>query len=413
MNIPSNNISGPINLVRLEGSIFGIKKVLYLFMDVDAPVNLQTQCMDILNKDISNFLVDSFDSISRGTKQYDFFLDTDPKEFYQKINDYKKNSFGEVHDLLRQSFYVEPDKADNKIAKSNTFPNIRFHYVNLDNIYNEKAIIDSLYQIFFYDFQNNGPNVSLFSDVNDMINQLRESKKKIYESLFGSLPTDSNNINSNKKNKSKDQKKENNLSSNDQNYSKIFSKIKNKYNHIEIKNNIDKYLEFEIKKNFEEIFKEIDNFNALLSDITPHLNVRIHDLIFYNKYPYYGLLSNIKNKILIDLQDNLLNLIEKNFLLNSKMESLFFIRRFLDKDYITNAIYYKMIFGSSFILYYLIKNYNFKITNINFLKEDINLEAFNEIIKKEIKDDNQINYYIYPSVMYQCIYVKDFPRNFN
>ena len=40
----SSNISGPVNVVRVEGYINNIKKVLYLFMDIHVFVFHQTKC---------------------------------------------------------------------------------------------------------------------------------------------------------------------------------------------------------------------------------------------------------------------------------------------------------------------------------------------------------------------------------
>ena len=57
----SNYVSGPVNTVRLEGSINGVKKIIYLFMDFHADLHHQTECEDIRSLDIDKYLVQTFD----------------------------------------------------------------------------------------------------------------------------------------------------------------------------------------------------------------------------------------------------------------------------------------------------------------------------------------------------------------
>lgn len=69
-------VSGPVNVVRLEGDINGIKKTIHLFMDFHMPVQEQTECDDIRSQDIDKFLVNTFDQATEMDKSitYDFFV---------------------------------------------------------------------------------------------------------------------------------------------------------------------------------------------------------------------------------------------------------------------------------------------------------------------------------------------------
>lgn len=61
MNLPQNkSISGPINVVRLEGNIFGIKKVLYVYFDVHLPNEQETKCENVFLDTIQNYIIDQF-----------------------------------------------------------------------------------------------------------------------------------------------------------------------------------------------------------------------------------------------------------------------------------------------------------------------------------------------------------------
>ena len=52
----SKTINGPINVVRLEGEINKIKKVLYVFMDVHINIKSQTKCEDQMSDDVTAYI---------------------------------------------------------------------------------------------------------------------------------------------------------------------------------------------------------------------------------------------------------------------------------------------------------------------------------------------------------------------
>lgn len=68
------NVSGPINAIRLEGKIAGTKKVLYLFADVSVALYQETQCIDPLSVDISNYLFTQLKESKNNGIKYDLFM---------------------------------------------------------------------------------------------------------------------------------------------------------------------------------------------------------------------------------------------------------------------------------------------------------------------------------------------------
>lgn len=56
----SNQINGPINVVRMEGKIGNIKKVVYLFMDRHNDYNVQTKCNNPGSIDVQEYFKNSF-----------------------------------------------------------------------------------------------------------------------------------------------------------------------------------------------------------------------------------------------------------------------------------------------------------------------------------------------------------------
>jgi hypothetical protein len=84
-------INGPINVVRLEGQIFNINKIIYIFFDHHSDLYIQTKCNDFISDDIVVYLNKEFSKIKN--KYIDFFMETTIEQkdlFLSKI--YKKDT---------------------------------------------------------------------------------------------------------------------------------------------------------------------------------------------------------------------------------------------------------------------------------------------------------------------------------
>ena len=81
-------IDGPVNIVRIEGKINNIDKILYVFFDQHNPVVEQTQCDSYESVNITKFLYNIFKNISR---KLDFFLEIRTEQFkHYDISNYNK-----------------------------------------------------------------------------------------------------------------------------------------------------------------------------------------------------------------------------------------------------------------------------------------------------------------------------------
>lgn len=89
---------------------------------------------------------------------------------------------------------------------------------------------------------------------------------------------------------------------------------------------------------------------------------------------------------------------------------LYTLRKFLDKNYITNVIAYTGISHSCNYIDILVKNFGFKLTHsTNIIGSDI--EEMNEFIKQnDLINDDDLK--IFPDEQLQCIDMGDFPKNF-
>ena len=69
----STKINGPINIVRIEGEINGIKKILYLYFDFHMDVTQQTKCEDYLSDDVTKYIKKEL--LETSDKDIDFFME--------------------------------------------------------------------------------------------------------------------------------------------------------------------------------------------------------------------------------------------------------------------------------------------------------------------------------------------------
>ena len=89
---------------------------------------------------------------------------------------------------------------------------------------------------------------------------------------------------------------------------------------------------------------------------------------------------------------------------------LFFLRRFLDKDYITNGIVYTGKAHSEFYILSLVKYFNFKVTHTAYSSLP-NMDKLTETIKAQPNIDGLFKL-LNPPIMSQCIHADVFPELF-
>jgi hypothetical protein len=132
-------INGPVNVVRMEGTINNIHKVIYIFMDEHADLPDQTNCDDPKKSIyVSDFFRKSFNNLKNQNKTYDFFLETstdilayEPNELiYSTV----PNSERIYIENLWKFFYehVKFNKETNTL--SSLFKNVRLHYIDIRHI---------------------------------------------------------------------------------------------------------------------------------------------------------------------------------------------------------------------------------------------------------------------------------------
>lgn len=330
-------VNGPVNVIRLEGQIENVKKVLHVFMDIPSPsIEYQTECPEIEAIDIAKYIKDEIDTVPNKTS-YDIFIDTNPKM------DINLRYTGTYYDQLDKLFFWKYGKnAD-----------VRYHYFDVINRENINDIL-----VRQPDF------IKILDDVFGKV-------KKTYDSIF-----DSKNMN------------------------KDTNKIWNKYNNSNIKKVMIEQLE-KYKKMFDDVFMLFDKIRGEydekilfgMPDKLKYLRFGIVDIGDINEV-------ELQSKMRMDtwylwgLYSDIIRYVN----------TIYFLRRFLDKSYIKNGIMYGHVKMCANSINILTTEFGFRVTHAAKIYENkINTSTILSTMNNFISD--------YTSML-QCSNLIDFPRHF-
>lgn len=410
MNNPNNKlINGPFNTVRLEGQVNSINKVIYVLMDIHLPVHDQLECENLFNQDISTFLADKFYELNDGNKKYDLFLEIFPSMLDNKSTSINGNSqmykerykyIVEVRKFF-QKLFVYDDK-NNKVSIHDIFKNLRLHYMDIRDYYG----------IFVYDKAEEVSNQAFYLacrslDINT-IKTIVELMTEIKNFLLLTIDIIENpNAPATRPTIIKNFK-----SADEESMRYLIKKIKDKYTNPQIKNIMNSQIDKSVE-NFRSLIDFIDEYITKFNDdiITIENNPRnklIYDKI--NDTYNYGLSSHILKSIVYQIIQVSGILFNRTIDVFFRFTDIFFLRRFLDKNYVTNAIVYT---GASHSINYvelLVKEFNFRITHASYSKIS-NLDDLTDRVKKAKFSD--IEGFLFPETLGQCSNLETFPKNFD
>ena len=358
-------INGPNNVIRLTDG----NKILYIFGDNHLNVQWQQECP----------IDDEYDSIdidklllkfikTEKDKEFDLFIEWD--NLNPELNNvYRKRYIDQVYKLFNSKILYKK----NQIVSNKNFSNFRFHYFDFRN---STDIINKLLYNYCY------INLNL-PDTMDKIEYILQMNKDYINNLELFI---------------------NFLNSNENNY---INKIKNEYTNLKVKkimNNLLKTL--------------IVDKTKLAIDATIKINEYINKNIKILKYEYTDEREReIKIKIQAEIYIKMLNNQDWMSWICAFLTDLYFIRRFITKDYIKNGIIYTGSAHLCDITYILTKYFNFKITNIFYKHNNFNLKLIPKLktnnfdyIHIMIKNLQQLKYYQEPT---QCVNLFNFPPNFS
>lgn len=392
-------VNGPINAARLEGNINGIHKVLYLFMDIHSDISTQTQCKNFDNVDLVRYVVDML-KLSNKNKTFDIFTEISGTAIASPDYPYRGRYIDEINRYLKSEF-----KSKNKIN-----PNVRVHYIDIRDFL--KTNINTL----IYNINNTIRNITVSKfvsrfDYDNLIKFFKDLKDNVYliYSIMFNKESKQSRINNDIKVPIRSQNEKENFKI----IKNFINKIMHRYNHQDLTNKFKPVFD-SIKYNFEKILKLINEAIDLMKKSFDFLS-KPNDVLFLQDYRVVQLYSYGKDTMkFLEFAykiEVLINEIDVLCLFNfATIVDIFFLRRFLDKDYITNGIVYTGVAHSIFYIYFLIKEFNFNIMNVSFS----NIKDTNSIEKK-IKESEfgpEIEKIFMPSIFSQCIDMTQFPKGF-
>lgn len=352
-------INGPNNVIRLTNG----DKILYIFGDYH--LNYQRECE--LNDNYESL---DFDKLlfkfmkEEKNKQFDLFIEDNKKNFNQEFNEtYRDIHIIQIRKLFRANIIMEK----NKILINKKYKNFRFHYFDIrDNLELFDIIRDYCNIVFPFPY-----TLLEYRRIIDMTNIIINSLENIYINYKNNL---------------------------------IIKKILNKYDNKKIQSKINNIFDKLFIKNIKNAIKNSKELINIIIIFLPKIKETYNSID--KSFP-------LSKDIYVKFENNKILLMNIGCIITD----LYFLRRFLDKSYITNTILYTGSGHMVDIMYLLVKYFNYKLTHCYFLNKPLTNDKIIKFKSNELKyiDDlldiftNYDNYYN----IKQCINLFNFPKNFN
>ncbi|QGR54236.1 hypothetical protein [Moumouvirus maliensis] len=412
-----NFVNGPVNVVRLQGNIEGINKVIYLFMDQHYPLGRQTECDSLYADSVQKYFANNFQKLNSSQKTFDFFMEVRPTELEYNKNILKNNTHIYIVEMwkLFSKIFQYNDK-ENRVYTSESFNNVRLHYMDIRDYlkYSQKGylpnIFDQMYSLAIpmwnYSTVINRNVTELISNMNIFKNFcvfLRENIVKILSEQETNV--EKRKIVRNFKNFYERRAKDDSWN---QDVIYLLNKMAFSYNHNFVKNKLKK--QFNILKNsLDSLITEANNIINLFTNMSKFYK-KNNNILRKQDYGYgYGISQVEMKEMVLDINNSILKLNSQFIHHFSRFMDLFFLRRFLDKDYITNAIAYTGSAHSCTYLEVLTQDFGFEITHYSYSKIK-DLDKLNKFVKTKSSDD--IEEIFYPPELSQCSNLTNFPNSF-
>ena len=393
-------LNGPINYVKLYNK--EDNKFLYVFMDWHENIEYQKKCDSIHSIDIDNYL---FHILEEAKINIDFFLEIYPTD----INDNTENS--RINHKYIQTLINKFKKLYNNLKNKK---NIRLHYINIrdytfyENI--SKSINSCISNFQFADSYNMNLLINniefIFNNIYylfDIITKIKNKDKNIEDKykIKINLIIKKAEIDTNLSYKQIE----------DNATFQILKKILTKYDNNKNKENINNLFQIKYIDNISYLISYINKFLINLKEIQKLVNYYYNEKKIVIEKSKLNII-NIKSYYLIPNEKNIrMEIIKELEIINTIIITLgvilvdcFFLRRFVDKSYIKNGIVYTGASHSCIYIWFLIKFYNYKIIEYDYLK-NITVDKLYEIILST-NNPFDIEEYLFPENFKQCIHLK-------
>jgi hypothetical protein len=382
-------ISGPINAARIEGSINGINKILYIFMDYHLPCDKQMQCPDTIDNDIVQYIDKNIRNVPVNTT-YDFFVESFPSDLNDNLTTAKRRYIDEVIRYFKISKKNNNDKNNND-KNNNVKKVIRYHHIDVRE-QAEKQIVRNIHNI------KNELRESIFDknikDTDFILNNVKFLQSLVqyfYDLVY-----------------------QDNITGDERVAYKPLKKMFIKYNNKNVKDIITNFVNNKMKNTFTNIFTLLDSLNREINFAIDKLHHKKNTLVLHTSYfeHFYSYSPDINAMVLnLNQAQQTVNILDRQLIvLLSHFVDIYFLRRFLDKDYVKNCIAYVGIYHACQIIHFLVNKLDFKVTHVSYSYPE-NIDKLNEHIKTS-PFDYEFAKCFYPDILTQCSDITNFPSNF-
>ncbi len=406
-------LNGPLNYIKLINK--KTSQSIWLFMDFHKDIIHQNKCEEYDAKDFYKFINKK---LLESNELIDFFLEINPTDINKNNNSNENGIYIEETRKIFRKIYSN--------QKSSHKQNIRLHYIDIRDyafMYDFYKQINSIFSLLKSSGLENIESIinklinikSTLEFINQLISKIKENKLIIDEK---NIKIDFINI----KIESSDKKNYSFYDILNTGFYQLLSTILLKYNNKTNKENIIKYFDQNYLENSIELVKFINDFISKMNIIAKKIKeqddkqeINIDKIVLNSKLKdsrvYYGI-----NKYEYEKDYNFIfGTIEKIEVIIAKLGCVFmdcfFLRRLIEKDYISKSIVYTGAYHSSIYIWFLIKYYGYQIDDYEYINTEL-LDNNDPIVSLEKIIDKSNNYdelfvYLVPKKFTQCVKIKD------
>lgn len=384
-------IDGPLNIITISNK--NMNKRMTIIADYHEDVEKETDCNRPDSIKLEQFIEYKLHDSMKKNKVVHIFIETLPSNHTNGLDKDEMRYADKVIRYLLKTFH-QPNVSEGITMRSNRFPNVTLHFVDIRNL------IFMNMDRYYIKIVKLMTQIGITSNISpEIINEVREAIKPIrglvmftYKSMY-----ELNDVSSIELQRKFD------IMTDEQIKAVIamrliVHKLSSSYKDKETKDKINKYIRGEFKENFDKFFALDDELTKFLDELEKNKNENKQWIdddggIAYGK-PYL----QVKEE-LCKLDELLYKLNSSWFVdITSKMMDIYTIRMFLNKD-IESAIAFTGIEHSMFLLYFLVKFFDFDIDSVSLLNDITKEELVNKI---KTNTDKGFHKYLFPKKLVQC-----------
>ena len=408
-------ITGPVNVLRLEGKVDGVTKVVYLFLDHHYSAQNQTECLNVYSTDVNQYLAQTFHKLNGASRVYDFFMELNVSDFrvdprYREAakresgrSGYRDIYIGRMVELIKSA--VEYDPETNRTLPSKVFQNVRLHYLDIREEFHTPItwpllfLQNDIWSMLCSKQDNFGHPIQLLTQVKEAV----DSFVQVYETVSAD-PGAKLNPETEHRAQTPSWLSEHPL------FAQTVRKLLIGYSHTNIKQTLVKLFQTKMKE-FSQLSTDLENAIETYSKMQ-NLLLDPPITLEYGTDAYDLERANMYGSVMLDAY-----LIAKKLSIASMstvawITDCYLLRRVLDKDYITHSIIYSGGGHSRHYVQALVGDFGFSITHAAFMPTTTVTEL-NTAIHAHLKEERVIDDLLLPGPNPpQCSDITGFPDDF-